>query len=124
VDVDLNHIPDAAMTAAMLALFADGACTIRNIGNWRVKETDRLHAMATELRKLGAAVDEGDDWLRVAPPTRWQAAEIETYGDHRMAMCFSLAALGGVAVTVRDPDCVAKTFPDYFQRFATLTATG
>lgn len=124
VDVDLNHIPDAAMTAAMLALFADGACTIRNIGNWRVKETDRLHAMATELRKLGAAVDEGDDWLRVAPPDTWRAAEIDTYGDHRMAMCFSLAALGGVAVTIRDPDCVAKTFPDYFQRFAALTATG
>lgn len=123
VDVDLNHIPDAAMTAAMLALFADGACTIRNIGNWRVKETDRLHAMATELRKLGAAVDEGDDWLRVTPPATWREAEIDTYGDHRMAMCFSLAALGGVAVTIRDPDCVAKTFPDYFQRFAALTAS-
>jgi 3-phosphoshikimate 1-carboxyvinyltransferase len=120
VDVDLNHIPDAAMTAAMLALFADGPTTIRNIGNWRVKETDRLDAMATELAKLGAAVATGDDWLRVTPPQRWRAAEIDTYGDHRMAMCFSLAALGGVAVTIRDPHCVGKTFPDYFTRFAAV----
>jgi 3-phosphoshikimate 1-carboxyvinyltransferase len=121
LDANLNHIPDAAMTAAVLALFADGTTTIRNIGNWRVKETDRLHAMATELRKLGAAVDEGSDWIAVTPPTRWRTAEIDTYGDHRMAMCFSLAPLGGVTVTIRDPDCVAKTFPDYFQRFDALS---
>jgi 3-phosphoshikimate 1-carboxyvinyltransferase len=121
LDIDLNHIPDAAMTAAVLALFADGTTTIRNIGNWRVKETDRLHAMATELRKLGAAVDEGTDCIAVTPPAGWRTAEIDTYGDHRMAMCFSLAPLGGVTVTIRDPDCVAKTFPDYFQRFDALT---
>lgn len=120
VDLDLNHIPDAAMTVAVLALFASGTSTIRNIGNWRVKETDRLAAMAAELTKVGGTVEEGPDWLRVTPPERWQHAVIDTYGDHRMAMCFSLVALGGVAVTIRDPDCVAKTFPDYFERFQAL----
>lgn len=120
LDMDLNHMPDAAMTAAVVALFADGTTTIRNVGNWRVKETDRLSAMATELRKLGAGVQEGDDWIAVTPPAAWHEAEIDTYGDHRMAMCFSLAALGGVAVTIRDPGCVAKTFPDYFERFGAL----
>lgn len=120
VDLDLNHIPDAAMTVAVLALFADGPTTIRNIGNWRVKETDRLTAMATELAKVGARVEEGPDWLRVEPPSRWQHAEIDTYDDHRMAMCFSLAALGDAGVTIHDPDCVVKTFPDYFDRFRTL----
>lgn len=120
VDMDLNHIPDAAMTVAVLALFASGPTTIRNVANWRVKETDRLAAMTCELRKLGAEVTEGADYLTVTPPQRWRAASIDTYGDHRMAMCFSLAALGGVAVTIRDPDCVAKTFPDYFERFEAL----
>jgi 3-phosphoshikimate 1-carboxyvinyltransferase len=120
VDLDLNHIPDAAMTVAMLALFASGTTTIRNIGNWRVKETDRLSAMTAELTKVGAAVEEGADSLRVTPPQQWREATIETYGDHRMAMCFSLVALAGVPVTLRDPDCVAKTFPDYFQRLASL----
>lgn len=120
VDLDLNHIPDAAMTLAVLALFARGTTTIRNVANWRVKETDRLAAMATELRKLGAAVAEGPDSISVTPPERPREAEIATYGDHRMAMCFSLVALAGVPVTVQDPDCVAKTFPDYFQRFQAL----
>jgi 3-phosphoshikimate 1-carboxyvinyltransferase len=117
LDADLNHIPDAAMTAAMLALFAQGASTLRNIGNWRVKETDRLAAMATELRKLGAGAEEGEDYLRVTPPARFQPATIDTYDDHRMAMCFSLAALGGVPVRINDPGCVRKTFPEYFQEF-------
>jgi 3-phosphoshikimate 1-carboxyvinyltransferase len=122
LDADLNHIPDAAMTAAVMALFADGPSTLRNIASWRVKETDRLAAMATELRKLGAAVEEGADYLRVTPPVRLQPATIDTYDDHRMAMCFSLAALGGVAVRINDPRCVAKTFPEYFQVLATLAA--
>lgn len=122
VDLDLNHIPDAAMTVAVLALFAEGATTIRNIANWRVKETDRLHAMATELRKLGATVTEGEDWLGIEPPASLRDAAIDTYGDHRMAMCFSLAALGPAGVTINDPDCVNKTFPEYFDEFARLTA--
>ncbi len=118
-DLDLNHIPDAAMTAAVLALFADGPCTVRNIASWRVKETDRIAAMATELRKLGATVDAGADYLRVAPPARLQAGvAIDTYDDHRMAMCFALVSLGGVPVTINDPGCVAKTFPAFFQAFA------
>jgi 3-phosphoshikimate 1-carboxyvinyltransferase len=121
VDLDLNAIPDAAMTVAVLALFARGTTRIRNVANWRVKETDRLAAMATELRKLGAHVVEHADAIEVTPPARLAAANIETYGDHRMAMCFSLAALGGVAVTILDPDCVAKTFPGYFDVFATIS---
>ncbi len=114
VDLDCNHIPDAAMTLAVVALFADGTTTLRNIASWRVKETDRIAAMAAELAKLGAAVEEGADYLRITPPEIWRPAAIDTYDDHRMAMCFSLAALGGVAVRINDPDCVAKTFPDYF----------
>jgi len=120
VDLDLNAIPDAAMTVAMLALFADGPTTLRNIGSWRVKETDRIAAMANELRKLGADVACGEDWLRVQPPAALRWAQIATYDDHRMAMCFSLAALGGVAVRILEPGCVAKTFPDYFERLAAL----
>lgn len=120
LDADLNHIPDAAMTAAVLALFADGTSTLRNIGSWRVKETDRLAAMATELRKLGATVETGTDSLRVTPPIALRAATIDTYDDHRMAMCFSLAALGGVPVRINDPDCVRKTYPEYFQEFLRL----
>lgn len=120
-DLDLNHIPDAAMTAAVLALFADGPCTVRNIASWRVKETDRIAAMATELRKLGAAVEAGPDDLRISPPVAINTGvAIDTYDDHRMAMCFSLAVLGGVAVTINDPECVAKTFPEYFQIFASV----
>jgi 3-phosphoshikimate 1-carboxyvinyltransferase len=120
LDADLNHIPDAAMTAAVLALFADGPSTIRNVANWRVKETDRLAAMATELRKVGAAVEEGADRLRIVPPAALRPATIDTYDDHRMAMCFSLVALGGVPVRINDPQCVAKTFPDYFRAFERL----
>ena len=120
IDADLNAIPDAAMTLAVLALFASGTTRIRNIANWRVKETDRLTAMATELRKLGAHVVEGADCIEITPPERFNAATIDTYGDHRIAMCFSLAALGGVPVTIRDPDCVAKTFPDYFSVFESV----
>ncbi len=122
-DLDLNHIPDAAMTLAVAALFADGKCTLRNIGSWRVKETDRIAAMATELRKLGATVEEGDDYLAVLPAPTFQAnASIDTYDDHRMAMCFSLAALGGVPVRINEPGCVAKTFPHYFDAFAQIAA--
>jgi 3-phosphoshikimate 1-carboxyvinyltransferase len=122
LDADLNHIPDAAMTAAVAALFADGPSTIRNIGSWRVKETDRIAAMAKELRKLGAAVEEGTDSLRIAPPGKLKAAAIDTYDDHRMAMSFSLAALGGVRVRINDPECVGKTFPDYFDALAGISA--
>jgi len=121
VDMDLNHIPDAAMTAAVMALFADGPSTLRNIGSWRVKETDRLAAMATELRKLGAHVEEGRDCLRISPG-KLKTAVIDTYDDHRMAMSFSLAALGGVPVRINDPGCVAKTFPEYFSAFASIAA--
>jgi 3-phosphoshikimate 1-carboxyvinyltransferase len=122
VDLDLNAIPDAAMTAAVLALFAEGPTRIRNIYNWRVKETDRLSAMAIELRKVGAGVEEGPDYIAIDPPARLRAATIDTYDDHRMAMCFSLIALGGVPVIIRDPDCVSKTFPDYFTVFDSLRA--
>ena len=110
------------MTAAMLALFADRPSTLRNIGSWRVKETDRIAAMAAELAKLGATVESGPDWLRVGPPREWRTAAIDTYDDHRMAMCFSLAALAGVAVTINEPGCVAKTYPDYFEHFARLVS--
>ena len=123
VDLDFNHIPDAAMTIAVAALYADGTSTLRNIASWRVKETDRLAAMATELRKLGAEVEEGADYLRVTPPEEILPATIDTYDDHRMAMCFSLASLDGAArrgnaIRINDPKCVAKTFPEYFETFA------
>ncbi len=119
VDLDLNHIPDAAMSLATTALFAKGKTTIRNIYNWRIKETA---AMAAELKKVGAGVVEGEDFIEITPPEpgQWQHARIETYDDHRMAMCFSLAALGPVPVTILDPGCTAKTFPDYFERFASI----
>jgi 3-phosphoshikimate 1-carboxyvinyltransferase len=128
ITLDCNHIPDAAMTLAVMALYADGPTTLRNIASWRVKETDRIVAMATECRKLGATVEEGPDWITVHPlphgqhanastQGQWQAASIHTYDDHRVAMCFSLAAFNGIQVPVRieDPKCVAKTFPDYFE---------
>jgi 3-phosphoshikimate 1-carboxyvinyltransferase len=121
INADLNHIPDAAMTVAMLALFADGTSTLRNIGSWRVKETDRLAAMATELRKVGAIVAEGSDSLKITPPAALLPATIDTYDDHRMAMCFSLVALGGVKVRINEPGCVAKTFPDYFSVMAGIS---
>ena len=117
-DLDLNHIPDAAMTLAVAALFADGPCRLRHVGSWRVKETDRLAAMAAELAKVGATVEEGTDYLVVRPPARLRGAAIATYDDHRMAMCLSLAGLGGVPLRILDPGCVAKTFPDYFERLA------
>ena len=120
VDMDMNHIPDAAMTIATTALFAKGPTRISNIYNWRVKETDRLHAMATELKKLGAKVEEGHDYIKIWPTTSLTHAEIDTYNDHRIAMCFSLVALSGTAVTINDPGCTRKTFPDYFTRFSTL----
>ncbi|HSN33531.1 MAG TPA: (d)CMP kinase, partial [Ideonella sp.] len=122
VDLDCNAIPDAAMTLAVMALYADGPSRLRGIASWRVKETDRIAAMATELRKLGAAVTEGDDFIRVAPPLAWRPAAIDTYDDHRMAMCLSLAAFNALAgaappvpLRIRDPRCVGKTFPDYFE---------
>lgn len=121
IDVDLNHIPDAAMTIATTALFATGPTCIRNVYNWRVKETDRLSAMATELRKVGAIVEEGEDYICIEPPASIQAAAIDTYDDHRMAMCFSLAAFGDSPVTINDPGCTAKTFPTYFELFEKIT---
>ena len=121
IDLDCNHVPDAAMTLAILALFADGTSTLRNIASWRVKETDRLTAMATELRKVGASVVEGSDYLQITPPTAIKPnAVIDTYDDHRMAMCFSLVSLAGVPITINDPACVNKTFPDYFACFAKI----
>jgi 3-phosphoshikimate 1-carboxyvinyltransferase len=122
LDADLNHIPDAAMVLAVAALFADGPSTLRNIGSWRVKETDRIAAMATELRKVGAVATEGPDWLRIEPPKQLRNATIDTYEDHRIAMSFSLAALGGVTVRINDPGCVAKTFPEYFRVFGSISA--
>ncbi|MCI2284399.1 3-phosphoshikimate 1-carboxyvinyltransferase [Colwellia sp. MSW7] len=121
VDMDMNHIPDAAMTIATTALFAKGTTTIRNIYNWRVKETDRLAAMATELRKVGADVVEGEDYISITPPKKLLHAEIDTYNDHRVAMCFSLVALSDTAVTINDPKCTAKTFPDYFDKLSQVS---
>ncbi|EBZ8940843.1 3-phosphoshikimate 1-carboxyvinyltransferase [Salmonella enterica subsp. enterica serovar Napoli] len=121
VDMDMNHIPDAAMTIATTALFAKGTTTLRNIYNWRVKETDRLSAMATELRKVGAEVEEGHDYIRITPPAKLHHADIGTYNDHRMAMCFSLVALSDTPVTILDPKCTAKTFPDYFEQLARMS---
>ena len=120
IELDCNHIPDAAMTLAVMALYADGTTTLTNIASWRVKETDRIAAMANELRKLGASVVEGADFIQVTPPAdnaAWKAGTIHTYDDHRVAMCFSLAAFNPAAIPVRieDPKCVAKTFPDYFE---------
>ncbi|SFZ97857.1 5-Enolpyruvylshikimate-3-phosphate synthase [hydrothermal vent metagenome] len=114
IDMDFNHIPDAAMTIATTALFVKGTTTLRNIYNWRVKETDRLFAMATELRKVGAIVEEGEDYLKVTAPEKLTHASIDTYDDHRMAMCFSLLALDPASVTINEPECTSKTFPKYF----------
>ena len=125
IDLDCNHIPDAAMTLAVMALYAEGTTTLRNIASWRVKETDRLAAMACELRKLGADVDEGVDFITITPPSTpadWKTAPIKTYDDHRMAMCFSLAAFNpaGLPIRILDPKCVAKTYPDYFEDLFSL----
>ena len=127
LDLDCNHIPDAAMTLAVAALFAEGTTTLRNIASWRVKETDRIAAMATELRKLGATVEEGADHLRITPPhpaALTPHATIDTYDDHRMAMCFSLICLGGVPIRINDPKCVNKTFPGYWEAFAGILQQG
>jgi 3-phosphoshikimate 1-carboxyvinyltransferase len=121
IDIDMNAQPDAAMTLAVTALFAEGPTTIRNIYNWRVKETDRLTAMARELRKVGATVEEGENFIVITPPQRLRSAAIDTYDDHRIAMSFSLAALGEVGITINDKECVSKTFPDYFERLAEVT---
>jgi len=121
IDMDFNHIPDAAMTIATMALFVKEPTTLRNIYNWRVKETDRLTAMATELRKVGAEVEEGEDYLRIVPPKHLKHAAIDTYDDHRMAMCFSLLALDPVSVTINEPDCTAKTFPTYFEELKKIS---
>lgn len=128
IDLDCNHMPDAAMTLAVMALYADGPSTLRNIASWRVKETDRIAAMACELRKLGATVEDGADFIRITPPAspaHWQAASIHTYDDHRMAMCFALAAFNpaGLPVRIQDPRCVGKTFPDYFEALWLLAQT-
>lgn len=122
IDMDFNHIPDAAMTIATTALFAKGTTTLRNIYNWRVKETDRLYAMATELRKVGAEVVEGEDYLQITPPPQLKHAAIDTYDDHRMAMCFSLLALDPVSVTINEPECTAKTFPTYFDVLESISS--
>jgi len=121
IDMDLNHIPDAAMTIATAALFAKGTTCIRNIYNWRVKETDRLHAMSTELRKLGAEVTEGKDYIQITPPQEIHSATIDTYDDHRIAMGFSLAALGNQPIVINNPECTAKTFPNFFSEFSKIT---
>ncbi|KJY80987.1 3-phosphoshikimate 1-carboxyvinyltransferase [Vibrio nigripulchritudo] len=121
VDLDFNHIPDAAMTIATAALFAEGTTAIRNVYNWRVKETDRLSAMATELRKVGAQVEEGEDYIIITPTSELRHAAIDTYDDHRMAMCFSLVALSDTPVTINDPRCTSKTFPDYFDKLSSLS---
>ncbi|GAB5031536.1 3-phosphoshikimate 1-carboxyvinyltransferase [Nannochloropsis oceanica] len=122
IDVDCGAIPDAAMTLAIVALFADGPTAIRNVYNWRVKETERMRAIVTELTKLGATVEEGRDFCIVHPLKQLNAnVAIDTYDDHRMAMCFSLAACGGVPVVINDPKCVRKTFPDYFERLAVMS---
>lgn len=127
IELDCNHIPDAAMTLAVMALYADAPTTLRNIASWRVKETDRIAAMTLECRKLGATVEEGPDWIRVHPlrPGQWQAASIHTYDDHRVAMCFSLAAFNPdhIPVRIEDPQCVAKTFPDYFETLFSVAHT-
>ncbi|MFW2357077.1 bifunctional 3-phosphoshikimate 1-carboxyvinyltransferase/cytidylate kinase [Hydrogenophaga sp.] len=125
IELDCNHIPDAAMTLAVMALYADGTTTLRNIASWRVKETDRIAAMTNECRKLGATVEEGADFIRITPPTTWLPASIHTYDDHRIAMCFSLAAFNPASLPVRieDPKCVGKTFPDYFETLFDVCTT-
>lgn len=121
INRDLNDIPDSAMTLAVLALFSDSPCEIRGVGNWRVKECDRQQALYQELRKLGARVSLLDDGLRVESPLKWKPARVETYNDHRMAMCFSLAAFGPTGVTISNPACVSKTYPHYFSDFEHLS---
>ncbi|MGL4474278.1 MAG: 3-phosphoshikimate 1-carboxyvinyltransferase [Shewanella sp.] len=123
IDMDMNHIPDAAMTIATTALFAKGTTCLRNIYNWRIKETDRLAAMACELRKVGALIEEGEDYICITPPAKITTANIDTYNDHRMAMCFSLLSFANEGITINDPECTSKTFPEYFNEFARLTSS-
>ena len=124
INLDCNHIPDAAMTLAVLALFANGTTKLHNIGSWRVKETDRIKAMATELKKLGAAVVEGEDFIEITPPLHIKEdVEIDTYDDHRIAMCFSLVSLKNISITINDPACVNKTFPTYFEVLESIIKT-
>ena len=124
INLDCNHIPDAAMTLAVLALFANGTTKLHNIGSWRVKETDRIKAMATELKKLGAAVVEGEDFIEITPPLHIKEnVEIDTYDDHRIAMCFSLVSLKNIPITINDPACVNKTFPTYFEVLESIVRT-
>ena len=120
LDMNLNDIPDAAMTVSVLALFAKGTTTIRGIGSWRVKETDRIAAISAELQKVGARVVADMDTITIEPPEQLQSATIETYNDHRMAMCFSLVSLGGVPMKILDPACVNKTYPHFFEDFGRL----
>lgn len=124
IDIDMDLMSDTGMTLAIAALFAEGPTLIRGIGNWRVKETDRIEAMATELRKVGADAESGPDWLRVTAPKTWRAATIDTYNDHRMAMCFALTCLSGISPTLRDPGCVGKTYPGYFDALRDILRTG
>ncbi|WP_158341250.1 3-phosphoshikimate 1-carboxyvinyltransferase [Buchnera aphidicola] len=121
IDLDLNNIPDAAMTIAIVALFSKGTTVIRNIYNWRVKETDRLSAMSIELKKIGAIIIEGKDFLSITPPKHFKFSDINTYNDHRMAMCFSLICLSNVGVVILNPNCVKKTFPSYFSDFLKIS---
>ncbi|MFM1824723.1 MAG: 5-enolpyruvylshikimate-3-phosphate synthetase, partial [Pseudomonadota bacterium] len=124
INLDCNHIPDAAMTLAVLALFAKGTTKLHNIGSWRVKETDRIKAMATELKKLGAEVVEGEDFIEITPPLHIKEnIEIDTYDDHRMAMCFSLVSLKNIPIIINDPACVNKTFPTYFKVLESIEKT-
>jgi 3-phosphoshikimate 1-carboxyvinyltransferase len=122
IELNCLAIPDAAMTLAVAALFAEGPTKLTGIASWKVKETDRIAAMAQELRKVGAIVDAGDDYIQITPPKHWKspAQGIDTYDDHRMAMCFSLAALGPLRIRINDPACVAKTFPEYFKEFSQI----
>ncbi|WWO97610.1 MAG: 3-phosphoshikimate 1-carboxyvinyltransferase [Candidatus Dasytiphilus stammeri] len=114
IDLDMNTMPDVAMTLATMCIFAKGTTILRNIYSWRLKETDRLKAMSTELRKIGAHVIEGKDYICITPPKKITTSKIETYNDHRMAMCFSLVALSSVPITLLNPSCVNKTYPKYF----------
>lgn len=121
INLDMNNIPDAAMTVAIVALFCSGTTHIKNIYNWRVKETDRLEAMSNELKKVGAVVKQGNDYLTIIPPKKFLYGEIETYDDHRIAMCFSLIALSNVSTKIINPNCINKTFPNYFKELSSIS---
>jgi 3-phosphoshikimate 1-carboxyvinyltransferase len=124
IDLDADTMSDTGMTLAVTALFAESPTLIRGIGTWRVKETDRIEAMATELRKVGAGIESGPDWLRVTPPQEWKSAAFDTYNDHRMAMCMALTCLGGIQATIQEPGCVIKTYPGYFEALQSILHVG